>query len=76
MKTWKQGIIGIIAIIAITITACDLLPDGNKDPVSDGNEEHTPPYNELPTDLFSFPGIVYPVEMYYGADLGKSPPAF
>ena len=75
MKTWKQGIIGILAIIAIVlaITACD---DGYKDPISDGDEEHTPPYNELPTDLFSFPGIVYPVEMYYGADLGKFPPAF
>jgi hypothetical protein len=45
------------------------------DPSSSSGEEHPPSYNELPTDLFSFPGIVYPVEMYYGADLGKFPPA-
>jgi len=37
------------------------------------NEEHALPYDELPADLFSFPGVVYPVEMYYGADLGKFP---
>jgi hypothetical protein len=73
MKTWKQGIIGILAIIALALalatTACD---DGYKDPISGGGEEHTPSYN-LPKDLFSFPGLVYPVEMYYGADLGKFP---
>ena len=69
----KKIFVLAIAIIALAFTACD---DGYKDPISDGDEEHAHPYNELPTDLFSFPGIVYPVEMYYGADLGKSPPAF
>jgi hypothetical protein len=81
MKTWKQGIMGILAIsfaLALAFTACDdggkdHISDGNKDPISDGDEEHNPPYNELPADLFSFPGLVYPVEMYYGADLGKFP---
>jgi len=31
MKTWKHGIIGIIAIIALALTACKSNPDPNKD---------------------------------------------
>ena len=48
MKTWKQGIIGILAIIALALTACD---DGNgKD---DGKEE---PQNQTATISELFDG--------------------